>query len=85
MLAILKHYIENPEDIPPIPASASEFLKVRLNPAYLISTGVLDELRKTGMSERAILGFIEGVNAAVEVVELMEYAQMQRLEDEQIT
>lgn len=85
MLAVLQHQINNPEDIPSIPPATSLFLQARLNPAYLLRVGILDNLRKQGFSEQAILGFIEGVHAAVELVELMEVAQAQRMEDEQIS
>lgn len=85
MLTVLQHHIDNPEDIPAIPYASAQFLKARLNPAYLLRIGALESLRSSGFSEGAILGFIEGVSAAVEVIELMEMAQAQRLEDEQIT
>ncbi|QLI47580.1 hypothetical protein phi3MF5_29 [Pseudomonas phage vB_PsyP_3MF5] len=85
MLPALKYHLENPEDIPAIPNASAEFLYARLNPAYMMRLGVLDDLRKAGFSEQAILGFIEGVNAACEIVEQMVIAQEQRLEDQQIT
>lgn len=85
MLSQIKHYLENPEDIPPIPNATSEYLKARLNHSYLLRTGALDDLRRGGMSEAAILGFIEGAAAAVEIIELMEEAQAQRLEEQQVT
>lgn len=72
MLQTIKHYIENPEDIPSIPRASAEYLKVRLNPAYLMRTGVLNDLRRDGFSEAAILGFVEGVSAVVEIIEQME-------------
>lgn len=81
MLSQIKHYFQNPEDIPSIPPVSAEFLKVRLNMAYLIGSGALDQLRNQGWSESAILGFLEGVNAAVEVVELMERTHEERYED----
>ena len=84
MLASIKHYLENPDDIPPIPPATAEYLKARLNHAYLLRTGVLDDLRRCGLSESAILGFIEGAAAVVEIVELMEQAQVQRLEEQQV-
>jgi hypothetical protein len=84
MLTQLQHHLDNPEDIPTIPYTSSQFLQARLNPAYLMRVGVLDDLRKGGFSEPAILGFLEGVNAAVEVIELMESAQAQALEDQQV-
>ncbi|WP_397381090.1 phage protein [Pseudomonas sp.] len=84
MLSALQHHLDNPDDIPSIPPASSQFLQARLNPAYLMRIGVLDDLRRAGFSEQAILGFLEGVTAAVEVIELMETAQEQRLEDQQV-
>ena len=84
MLTQLQHYLDNPDDIPAIPNAASQFLQARLNMAYLIRSGTLDELRKAGFSESAILGFLEGINAAIEVIELMEEAQKRQYEEEQI-
>lgn len=81
MLSIIKHHLNNPEDIPDIPPASAEYLAVRLNPAYLIATGVPDDLRKAGYSESFIAGFMEGCNAAVEVTEVMMEAQKQK-EDE---
>lgn len=85
MLSQIQHYLENPEDIPPIPKATAEYLQARLNHSYLLRTGVLDDLRRGGMSEAAILGFIEGAAAAVEIIELMEQAQVHRLEEQQVT
>jgi hypothetical protein len=85
MLSQIKHYFQNPDDIPAIPAATAEFLKARLNMAYLIGCGEIDQLRKAGWSEPAILGFLEGVNAAVEVVELMERTATERYEDQQVS
>lgn len=83
MLTVIQHHLDNPEDIPPIPHTSSQFLQARLNPAYMLRIGVLDGLRKQGFSEAAILGFIEGTQAAVELIELMEEAQRQQHEDQQ--
>lgn len=84
MLTAIQHYLDNPEDIPPIPPAASQYMQARLNVAYLVRAGTLDDLRHKGFSEAAILGFIEGVNAACEVIELMEQAQQQQHEDSQL-
>lgn len=85
MLSVLQHPFDNPEDIPAISSAASEFLQARLNPAYLIRIGILDELRRKGFSEQALLGFIEGAHSVVELIEQMEDAQAQRLEDQQVS
>lgn len=80
MLKAIQHYINNPDDIPDIPLASAEYLNARLNATYLIATGALDELRKLGYSEGHILGFIDGCNAATEIVELMQENQIQKEE-----
>ncbi len=85
MLTQIQHHLDNPDDIPAIPHAASQFIQARLNMAYLVRSGQLDALRRAGFSESAILGFLEGVSVAIEVLELMEEAQRQKHEDEQIT
>ena len=84
MLTQIQHYIDNPDDIPAIPHEASQFIQARLNAGYLMRSGTIDELRRGGFSESAILGFLEGVNAAIEVIEQMEEAQRRAHEDQQI-
>ncbi|MBA1211540.1 phage protein [Pseudomonas oryzihabitans] len=84
MLTQLQRHIDNPEDIPAIPEDASQFLQARLNPAYLMRTGALESLRRDGFSEQALMGFLEGVTAACEIIELMEQAQKERHETEQL-
>lgn len=83
MLTTIKHYIENPDDVPAISQSASEYLKARLNVAYLSHSGELDSIRRQGFSEAALYGLIEGLNFATEVIEHMEMTQAQKFEDEQ--
>ncbi len=78
MLAIVQHYIQNPDDIPDIAPASAEYLNVRLNASYLIATGMVDELRRSGMSEQFIAGFLEGCNAATEIIELMQDSQRQQ-------
>jgi len=80
LLKQIQHYIHNPEDIPDIPPASAEYLEVRLNASYLIATGAIDELRKAGYSESYIAGFIDGCNAATEIVELMQETQKQKEE-----
>ena len=81
MLSIIQHHIHNPDDIPDIPQASADYLNVRLNATYLIATGAIDELRKLGYSESHILGFIDGCNAATEIVELMQESQRQDKEE----
>lgn len=83
MLPSISHQFTHPDDIPGIPQAASEFLQARLNHSYLSRIGALDDLRKAGFSESAVLGFIEGAAAAVELIELMEEAQKQGRESSQ--
>lgn len=80
MLKAIKHYIHNPEDIPDISPASADYLNVRLNASYLIATGAVDELRKAGYSESYIMGFIDGCNAATEIVDLMQEAQLNKEE-----
>ncbi|ADV35686.1 conserved hypothetical protein [Pseudomonas phage phiIBB-PF7A] len=76
MLKEIQHYLDNPDDIPDIPDLSAQFLKVRLNPAYLMRTGITDQFTKLGWSEGKIMGFLEGAAAAVELVELMQEARL---------
>uniref|UniRef100_A0AAU6W352 Phage protein n=1 Tax=Pseudomonas phage Lepni01 TaxID=3138536 RepID=A0AAU6W352_9VIRU len=80
MLKQVQHFIHNPDDIPDIPQASADYLNVRLNATYLIATGAVDELRKAGFSEGYIMGFIDGCNAATEIVELMQEAQLNKEE-----
>lgn len=75
MLKQIRHYLDNPEDIPDIPPASAEYLEVRLNASYLIATGALDEMRKAGFSEQYIAGFMDGCHAATDIIELMQEAQ----------
>ena len=80
MLKQIQHFIHNPDDIPDIPQASADYLNVRLNATYLIATGAVDELRKAGFTEAYIMGFIDGCNAATEIVELMQEAQLNKEE-----
>jgi hypothetical protein len=82
LLKQIQHYLNNPEDIPDIPPASAEYLNVRLNASYLIRTGALDDLRKAGYSEQYIAGFIDGCNAATEIVELMQETNSNQFEEE---
>jgi len=64
--------ISDPENIPDIPNASAQYLNVRCNASYLIRTGVLEDLRKAGYSESFIGGFLEGMTAVTEIIELMQ-------------
>lgn len=81
MLREIKHVINHPEEIPEIPPASAAYLYARLNASYLTATGVIDEMRKAGFSEAYIAGFQDGINAACEVVDLMENQKDYRQED----
>jgi hypothetical protein len=83
MLKEIQHFIDHPDDIPDIPPASSQYLQVRLNPAYLIRTGVMEDFRKAGYSEQWILGFLECCTSVCEVIELMEESQRQPEEQEE--
>lgn len=82
MLREIQHVLDNPDDVPGIPEATAQYLKVRLNPAYLMRTGVTDDFQKAGWSEQKILGFLEGVSSVVELIEFMDEAQHQVPETE---
>jgi NOL1/NOP2/fmu family ribosome biogenesis protein len=71
LLKQIQHFIHNPDDIPDISPASADYLNARLNAA-------IDELRKLGYSESHILGFIDGCNAATEIVELMQESQFNK-------
>ncbi|WP_085589343.1 phage protein [Pseudomonas sp. B14(2017)] len=83
MLSAIQHHFDSPDDIPAIPAGAAQFLQARTNFSYLTRVGAIDELRKAGWTEAAIYGFVEGANLVTELIELMDSAQQQRMEDMQ--
>jgi len=72
LLKDIQAVLDDPENIPDIPNASALYLKVRCNSAYLIRTGAVDDLRRAGFSESYIGGFLEGLNAATEIVELMQ-------------
>jgi hypothetical protein len=81
LLKQIQHHINNPDDIPDIAPATADYLNVRLNATYLIATGALDELRKAGYSEGYIMGFVDGCNAACEIVELMQETNHPQMEE----
>lgn len=82
MLKEIQHYLDHPDDVPDIPDLSATFLKVRLNPAYIMRTGVTDDFTKAGWSEGKIMGFLEGCAAAVELIELMQDARLNPIQED---
>lgn len=82
MLKEIQHYLDNPDDVPDIPDASAQFLKVRLNPAYLMRTGATDDMARAGWTEAKILGFLEGAAAALEIVELMQEARLHPVQED---
>jgi len=72
MLNDIQNLFDDPDNIPDIANASAQYIKVRCNASYLIRSGAIDDLRRQGYSENHILGFIEGMNATVELVELMQ-------------
>jgi hypothetical protein len=84
MLADIKRFFDDPENIPSISQEAATYLKARLNFSYLVGTGELDVLRAKGWSEASLLGFVEGASAACEIVQQMELYAAAKFEDQQL-
>lgn len=72
MLKEIQHYISNPEDVPDVPLAVKNYLQVRYNYTYLNATHHIAFMRSKGCSESHILGFIEGLAYASEVLDEME-------------
>lgn len=72
MLSSIKHVIDNPNDLPDVPLSTVEYLQVRYNLAYLEQTGHIELMRRSGCSESHILGFIQGLQYASNVIDEIE-------------
>lgn len=69
MLTPIKHLVENPNDIPDVPRAVVEYLQVRFNFTYLEATGHIARMRSCGCSESHILGFIQGLQYASNVID----------------
>lgn len=72
MLKPIEHLVKNPEDIPDMPRATAEYLQVRFNLSYLDMTGQLEHMRRAGCSEAHILGFIQGLQYASNVIDEIE-------------
>lgn len=81
MIEPVKYLLENPEDTPDIPYAVKEYLQGRFNYAYLEASGHLARLRSSGCSEAHILGFIQGLHYASNVIDEVELRKEQ-LEEE---
>lgn len=82
MLLPIKQVVENPNDIPDVPRAVIEYLQVRFNFTYLEATGHIARMRSCGCSEAHILGFIQGLQYASNVIDEMELRKdMLREED----
>lgn len=82
MLKPINHLIKNPNDIPDVPRAVAEYLQVRFNLTYLDMTGHLELMRKAGCSEAHMLGFIQGLQYASNVIDEIETRkEMLREED----
>ncbi|UCS82769.1 hypothetical protein vBYenPRambo_026 [Yersinia phage vB_YenP_Rambo] len=81
MLKPINHLMKNPNDIPDIPRAVAEYLQVRFNYAYLEASGHIGLMRANGCSEAHILGFIQGLQFASNVIDEVELRKDQ-LRDE---
>lgn len=72
MLQPIKNVVDNPNDVPDIPLAVSEYLQTRFNFAYLEASGHMGLMRASGCSEAHILGFIQGLQYASNVIDEIE-------------
>lgn len=72
MLLPFKKIIENPESVPKLPRASMEYLQVRFNSSWVIRSGHIDQLKRSGMSDAAIMGFIMGLEYCGNVLEEIE-------------
>lgn len=71
MLSDIKHYVENPEDVPNVPPAVQKYLQVQFSLDYIDAIGHLNLMRSQGYSEQAILGFLLGLRYASNTLDLM--------------
>lgn len=82
MLKPINHLMKNPNDIPDVPRAVSEYLQVRFNYAYLEASGHIGLMRSNGCSEAHILGFIQGLQYASNVIDEIELRKDQLRDEE---
>ena len=82
MLQPIHHLLNNPEDVPDVPRAVAEYLQVRFNYAYLEQSGHIGLMRANGCSESHILGFIQGLQYASNVIDEIEIRKEQLLEED---
>lgn len=72
MLIPFKRVMDNPESRPKLPRGTMEYLQVQYNSGFAIMTGHIDRLKRSGMSESAIMGFLMGLEYCNNVLEELE-------------
>ena len=82
MLKPIQHFMNHPEDVPDVPLAVAEYLQVRFNYACLEATGHIGHMRASGCSEAHILGFIQGLQYAANVIDEIELRKEQLNEEE---
>lgn len=81
MLTPIQQLLKNPNDIPDVPRATAEYLQVRFNHAYLEASGHIGFMRANGCSEAHILGFIQGLQYASNIIDEIELRKEQLRED----
>lgn len=71
MLSEIKHYIDNPNDVPNVPPAVQKYLQVQFSLDYIDVIGHLHTMRAQGNSEQVILGFLLGLRYASATIDLM--------------
>ncbi|AAP20525.1 DUF2717 domain-containing protein [Yersinia phage phiA1122] len=81
MLTPISQLLKNPNDIPDVPRATAEYLQVRFNHAYLEASGHIGFMRASGCSEAHILGFIQGLQYASNIIDEIELRKEQLRDD----
>lgn len=71
MLSEIKHYIDNPDDVPNVPPAVKKYLQAQFTLDYIDAIGHMNIMRAQGHSEQAILGFLLGLRYASATIDLM--------------
>jgi len=71
MLSEIKHYIDNPDDVPSVPPAVQKYLQAQFSLDYIDAIGHMNIMRAQGNSEQVILGFLLGLRYASATIDIM--------------
>lgn len=74
--------MENPEDVPVLSQSQKEQLQARFSPTYQMLLGIQEYLKNKGHGPEFILGFLNGLQTASEMLDAFETIHSQKQEED---